>query len=602
LNFLVAAFLVFRSIMYDSFEILFTTLVIGLLVVTLYRDWLRPSMAFISAVFALVLFRVITVEDLLSGLANKQIIVIFLLIILTSGIQRNLGKEFFFRIFNKDLSPFQFRFRMMAMVSGLSSVLNNTPVVAFMIPFVKNWADSNNYSVSKFLIPLSFATILGGMITVVGTSTNLVLNGLISQAGLPLLGFEDFLYLGLLITVFGIAYLTFFSNRLLPDRIGNKEEVIGQLNEYLVETIILPSSTLIGKSIEEAGLRHLRELFLVEIKRGSEVISAVNSHEKLQANDLLFFAGNTGAILNLINEKNGLSLPESSHIQTNGFSALSEAIVPSGSSLIGQNLRQADFREQFKASVISVYRKGAKVRGNLGEILLQPGDMLLMISAGKSAAAPGSFRDLILLSKRGELESTPTLKTVIPSILAIGILITGIVGYLDLFLAAFLGILIMVVSKVLTLAQIKKAVDIDLLLILVSALAVGIAIQKSGTAEFIVEGIQVVTQGTSPLVNLSLLFFITLGLTSLITNAAAVSIMFPIAYEMALQEGGNLTPYFVVIAFAASADFMTPIGYQTNLMVMGPGNYKFADYTRIGLPLTIIYALTTLLFIHYYYL
>lgn len=559
-------------------------------------------MAFILAVFSLVLVRIITAEDLLSGLANKQIIVIFLLIILTSGIQRNIGKEFFFRIFSKDLSPFQFRFRMMAMVSGLSSVLNNTPVVAFMIPFVKNWADSNNYSVSKFLIPMSFATILGGMITVVGTSTNLVLNGLISQAGLPLLGYQDFLYLGLLVTVFGISYLTFFSHKLLPDRLGNKEEVIGQLNEYLVETIILPTSTLIGKSIEEAGLRHLKELFLVEIKRDIEVISAVNSNEKLQPNDILFFAGNTGSILNLINEKNGLSLPESSHIQANGFSALSEAIVPSGSNLIGQNLKQANFRDRFKASVISVYRKGEKVRGNLGEIALQPGDLLLMLSSGENSDSGNNFRDLILLSKRGDIESAPTLKKVLPSIIAIIVLILGIVGVIDLFLAAFLGILCMVVFNVLPITQVKKAVDIDLLIILVSALAVGIAIQKSGTAEFLVEGIQKVTAGTSPLVNLSLLFFITLGLTSLITNAAAVSIMFPIAYEMALREGGNLTPFFVAIAFAASADFMTPIGYQTNLMVMGPGNYKFADYTRIGLPLTIIYASTTLVFINYYYL
>jgi di/tricarboxylate transporter len=585
-----------------NFDIVITILVIVLLVITLYRDWLRPSMAFILAVFGLIVVRIITVDDLLSGLANKQIIVIFLLIILTSGVQRNIGKEFFFRVFRKDLTPFQFRFRMMAMVSGLSSVLNNTPVVAFMIPFVKNWAESNNYSVSKFLIPMSFATILGGMITVVGTSTNLVLNGLISQAGLPLLGYQDFLYLGLLITVFGIAYLTLFSHKLLPDRLGNKEEVIGQLNEYLVETLILPSSTLIGKSIEDAGLRHLKELFLVEIKRGPEVISAVNSNEKLQANDILFFAGNTGSILNLINEKNGLSLPESSHIETKGFSALSEAIVPSGSNLIGQNLKQANFRDRFKASVISVYRKGEKVRGNLGEIPLQPGDLLLMLSSGGNTASGNNFRDLILLSKRGDLESAPTLKKVMPSILAIGVLILGIVGIIDLFLAAFLGILCMVVLKVLPLAQVKKAVDIDLLVILVSALAVGIAIQKSGTAAFLVAGIEQVTAGGSPLINIALLFFITLGLTSLITNAAAVSIMFPIAYEMALREGGNLTPFFVAIAFAASADFMTPIGYQTNLMVMGPGNYKFADYTRIGLPLTVIYTVITLSFIHYYYL
>lgn len=558
-------------------------------------------MAFLAAVFGFILFRILQVEDLLQGLANKQIILIFLLIILTSGIQRNLGREFFFKLFKKELSPFQFRLRMMVMVSSLSSVLNNTPVVAFMIPFVKNWAETNKYAASKFLIPLSFATILGGMITVVGTSTNLVLNGLISQAGLPLLGFYDFLYLGLLVSILGLLYLTFFSHLILPDHKGNKEEVIGHLNEYLVETKVNPSSSLIGKSIEQAGLRHLKELFLVEIKRENEFITAVDSDEKIHANDQLFFAGNTSSILNLINEKNGFSLPEESHVQANGFSDLTEAIVPTGSSLIGQSLKKVGFRDRYKASVISIYRKGEKVRGNLGEISIQAGDLLLMLCS-KDTLQSNSFRDLILLSKAGELETGISLKKILPSLLALGLLFVGIFGIVDLFLAAFLGIIVMVLFKVLDIPQVKSAVDLDLLIILVSALAVGIAIQKSGSAALLVQLITGLTKGFPALGNIGLLFLITLGLTSLITNAAAVTIMFPIAYEMGLQSGLSLTPFFVTIAFAASADFMTPIGYQTNLMVMGPGNYKFSDYTRIGLPLTLIYALTVILFINYYYL
>lgn len=202
-------------------------LIVFLLVLFLFKNWIRPSLAFLGAVFCLILSGNLAIEGFLNELANKQIIIIFLLIILTSGIQRNLGKGFFFKVFKKELSAFQFRIRMMLMVSGLSSMLNNTPVVAFMIPFVKSWSESNCYSASKFLIPLSFATILGGMITVVGTSTNLVLNGLIAQEGLELLAYQDFLFLGLLVSVVGIAYLAFAADYLLPDRKGNKEEVIG---------------------------------------------------------------------------------------------------------------------------------------------------------------------------------------------------------------------------------------------------------------------------------------------------------------------------------------------------------------------------------------
>lgn len=577
-----------------------TFAVVVSLVLVLYKNWVRPSLAFLGAVFILILSNVIEVEDLLKGLANKQIIIIFLLIILTAGIQRNLGKEFFFKLFKKNLSPFQFRLKMMLLVSGLSSVLNNTPVVAFMIPFVKSWADSNSYPVSKFLIPLSFATILGGMITVVGTSTNLVLNGLIGQAGLELLGFEDFLYLGLLVAVLGISYLAVFSDLFLPDKKGNKQEVIGHLNEYLVETRIEPQSSLIGKTIEEAGLRHLKELFLIEIKRGERSISAVSSDRLIHADDQLFFAGNTKAILNLIKEKNGLVLSDERKIHANGFSALTEAIVPSGSNLIGQSLKQIGFRDKFKASVISIYRKGEKVSGNLGEIQLKAGDLILMLCS-KEAMDQNNLRDLIFLSPTGELESSATFKQIIPSLLAILALVMGIVGFIDLFLAAFAGILIMVVFNILKINHIKQAVDLDLLVVLISALAVGVAIQKSGTAEFLVSSLQSFTEGKSAIVSLSLLFVITLGLTSLITNAAAVSIMFPIAYEMGIQSAFPLPPFFVAIAFAASADFMTPIGYQTNLMVMGPGNYKFSDYTRIGLPLTLMYSSVVIAFIYLYY-
>lgn len=584
-----------------NFNIFFTLAVIFLLVVALYRNWMRPSLAFLISIFAFIVVGIIKPDDFLKGLANKQIIVIFLLIILTAGIQKNLGKDFFYKIFNKNLKPHQFRIKMMVLVSGLSSVLNNTPVVAFMIPFVKDWADSNGYSASKFLIPLSFATILGGMITVIGTSTNLVLSGLMVQSGLPELQFQDFLFLGLIIAIMGIIYLSIFSNSLLPSHKGNREKVIGQLNEYLVKTIIAKNSPLVGKTIEEAGLRHLKELFLVEIKRGERNIAAVSSDRLLQANDILFFAGNTKAILNLINKKNGLTLPEDNHISARGFSALSEAVIPSGSDLIGQYIKDSSFRDRFKASIISVYRAGGEVSGNLGEIQFKPGDLLLVLGA-KDIDMNLSQKNIILLSKSGEVSEKVNFHKTLPSIASLVLLLLGVFGLIDLFLAVLIGIILMITLNVLSINNIKSAVDLDLLVILISALAVGVAIQKSGTANFIVEKISFLTEGKDPMVSISILFLLTLTLTSLVTNAAAVSIMFPIAYEMGLQSGLILTPFFVVIAFAASADFMTPIGYQTNLMVMGPGNYKFKDYTKIGLPLTFIYSLSTLIFIYFYYL
>lgn len=490
---------------------------------------------------------------------------------------------------------------MMLVVSGLSSLLNNTPVVAFMIPFVKNWAEKNGYSSSKFLIPLSYATILGGMITLVGTSTNLVLNGLVVQQGLKSMHYSDFLNLGLIVTFLGIAYLAIVSKKLLPNTTANKESFLEQLNEYFVETRVNTGSPLIGKTIAEAGLRQLRDLFLVEIKRGERSITAVSSDRILHSGDILFFAGNPQSILELINNNNGIELSENSSLLSKELSDLTEAVIPTGSSLVGLSLRELGFRDRYKASIISVYRKGEKVKGNLGETILKEGDLILMLSS-KDFSKVVSNRDLIVLSRSGEIQNVFSFKKIIPSILSFGLILLGVFGLLDLFLAAFFGIMIMILFRVINFNQIKSAIDFNLLITLISALAIGKAIQNSGLATFFVHKILDNFDRLEPIGAIMILFLLTLGLTTLITNAAAISIMFPIAFEMGNGYGGNFTPFFIALAFAASADFMTPIGYQTNLMVLGPGNYKFSDFTKIGLPLTFLYSVTVLTFIYLFYL
>lgn len=584
-----------------TFSAIFTILLVAVLVIVLYKDYLRPAFAFMGAAFLLLLFSVITPEEFLTGLANKQIIVIFLLIGLTAGIQKNIGSGFFYALFSKKLKPGHFRFRMMVFVGSLSAILNNTPIVAFMIPYVKEWSETNKYPASKFLIPLSYATILGGMITVVGTSTNLVLNGLISQYEQPLLSFKDFFYLGLLVASFGIAYLSIASNYFLPDRQENKTEIIEHLNQYLIETFVPSDSTMIGKTVKEAGLRNLKEIFLAEISRSGKDISPVSPQEILQEGDNLFFTGNTKAILSLINEKTGLSLPEDSHVSMNGYFQLTEAVVPTSSSLIGEKIKDSDFRMKFQASIISIHRNGEQLKGNIGETKIHAGDLLLMLT-GENQVNTDTIKDLIIVTRRGEIQKKNQKRSMLPSILAILILLMGIGGWIDLFMAAFGGIIILYLFKVLNLNILSKSIDLDLLMILICSLAIGVALTNSGAAGMLVEGILEVSESVGIMMSISLLFLITLVLTSLITNAAAVSIMFPIAMEMGLQLEQPLTPFFVAIAFAASGDFMTPIGYQTNLMIMGPGNYKFKDYFGIGLPLTFIYTAIVLVFIKMYYL
>jgi len=555
----------------------------------------------LGAVFLLLVLQIISPEEFLMGLANKQIIVIFLLIGLTSGIQQNIGTGFFFKIFSQKLKPGTFRIRLMLLVSSLSAILNNTPVVAFMIPYVKEWTKTNKFPASKFLIPLSYSTILGGMITVVGTSTNLVLNGLISQFGYPMLGFEDFLYLGILVATIGMIYLSIASNYLLPSREENKSEVIDHLNEYLVETYLPMGSKMHDKTVKEAGLRQLKEIFLAEIRREKKEISPVGPNEILQEGDKLFFAGNSEAILKLIQEENGLSLPEDGHVSNYGFFQLTEAVVPTSSSLIGLKVKDSDFRNKYQGSIISIHRNGTQLKGNIGETKVHAGDLFLMLT-GKDHNRNDYYKDLIIVTLRGEISTDRGNLKRLPSLLALAVLFTGIIGWIDLFVAAFAGILTLYLFKVLNLQTLKKAVDLDLLLILVCSLSLGLALNNSGAASVLVNLLIHATDGSEVMFALVLLFIMTLILTSLITNAAAVSIMFPIALELGNQLEQPLTPFFVAIAFAASGDFMTPIGYQTNLMVMGPGNYKFRDYFIIGFPLTLIYSVVVLCFINWYYL
>jgi di/tricarboxylate transporter len=268
--------------------------------------------------------------------------------------------------------------------------------------------------------------------------------------------------------------------------------------------------------------------------------------------------------------------------------------------LIGKSLKSSSFRDKYKASVISIFRNGQKVAGNLGEIYLDAGDLLLILSK-KLKNSGANSKSLLYVEKRGKIAGNQSKTMLLSVLLAVCFLVAGILNLLDLFLAVSIAIGILISSKLLNQEQIRNTLDIDLAIILISSLAIGLGISKSGTADFLVDKLLNFTMSYPVWINLSMLFFVTLVLTSLITNVATVSIMFPFALSMAQLLSLDVTPFFITIAFAASADFVTPIGYQTNLMVMGPGNYSFGDYTRIGFPLTIMYMLTVLVFIVNYY-
>ncbi len=582
----------------------YVLLIVIFLVLSLYREWFNPALTFFIATVALLLGKIITAGQILQGLANQQIIIIFLLVLVTAGIRTVFGSNILSRLFNPGLSPRRFLLRMMLTVSSLSSMLNNTPIVAFMIPYVKEWAHRTGNPASKFLIPLSFATILGGMITVIGTSTNLVLNGLILQYDLPLLGFHDFFYLGVTVTVLGGAYLYFIGYRLLPSNPNEIEALRENVKEYIIETAIGRGSSLTGKTVKEAGLRNLKDVFLVEIIREDRVISPVSPDEVLEEKDALFFSGNTQAIYELIREDNGLNVPEDQEMEPQEHFNFVEAVIPAHSELIGVRIRDSNFRKKFNASIIAIHRNGKRVPGKVGEMNLAGGDFLLLLAGDHSQNGTSHEKDLFFLSVPRKVtgEKAEKIRNYrVLGFLSVLALVAGVVGLFPLFDVCLVILTALVFFGVLSLAEIRRELDLSLLLILVCSLAVGVALEKSGTADLIASLIISSVQSLGPVAVLASLFLVTTMLTALITNAAAVSIMFPIAMSVAGMLHLAHTPFFIAIAFAASGDFMTPIGYQTNLMVYGPGGYTFRDFFRVGAPLTLMYIVLCIVFISYYY-
>lgn len=575
------------------------------LIVFLLLDKLKPAFLFFAAVIVFLLAGIIQTSDFLDALANESILSILLLIFITSGIKEHFNLiGWMDRIFGNAKSGKGFMLRMTTGVAAFSSILNNTPIVALFLPYVYQWSRKHKVSPSKLLIPLSFAAIIGGMITVIGTSTNLVLNGLILAKHAPTPGILDYLLPGLLVSVGGIIFLYYFGYRLLPNRMDLINSVSGKPREYLVEVRIVPNSEIIGKSILDANLRNLSGIYLFEIIRNKKSIRPVEPHEKIQEGDALVFAGDTQNVIELLERNQDFTTPYPNGGASDRLKRLNiiETVIPYNSELTGRTLKEARFRENYDAAVIAIHRNGARLSGKMGEIILQAGDLLL-ITPGKTFRQQIEQRkDLYLVSVVREVTNSRPMarKGFIALLLA---LIVGMaLGKLSLFLSLLLLMAYMVAFKLLRLKEIKQQLDLDLLLILVASLTFSTALIDSGAAQLLAGGFMDVFR---PLGNMGVvigIYLVTLVLTSFVTHVAAVSIVFPIAYAVGLQIPGlNIIAVFIAIAFAASASFHSPFSYQTNMMVYGPGGYKFKDFIKVGLPFTLIYSVLVLLFIIFYY-
>ena len=567
---------------------------LGVLAVLLY--WLvkdKPAdVLFVGAVVLLAAFRVITPEQAFSGFANSGMLIVAAMFVVAAGLRETgLMHDVGDRLLGRVQTEGQALLLLACVLIPSAMFMNNTPKVALLVPVLIDWSRKRRISPSRLLMPLSFISILGGTCSLIGTSTNLVVQGLLIKEGRPPMGFLEIGKVGLPCALLGAAYLLTIGRRLLPDRKELIEQLEDTRREYLVEMLVQPGCRLVGKTVGAAGLRRLPGLFLIEIDREGEVIGPVGPDEPIQANDRLVFTGLVTTIVNL--EKIPGLVPaadaryEVSPAMQRGRQ-LCEAVISPSSPLIGQRVRDADFRALYDAAIVAVHRNGARVTNKIGETYLHAGDTLLLQVGPNFSRAFRNKPDFYLVSDVEDSSPVRHDRRRAAAIIFLAMIAAFLSGKVDILLAAMLAAGAMVATRCLSVAQARKSIDLPVLVAIAASFGVGKALEQSGVAKLfagmLVEG----TRAWGPTATLAAIYFGTMVLNELISNNAAAALSFPFCLESARLLGVNERPFIMGVVLAASYAFASPIGYQTHMMVFGPGGYRFTDFLRVGIPLNLL--------------
>ena len=576
-----------------NFPLIFTALILIVLTLILIREWLAPEIAVFSALILLVVGRVVTVEEAFSGFSNIGVLTIGMLFVVAGSLQSSGALSYLYPlIFGGGNSSFPKQLaRTLFPISAVSAFVNNTPIVSMLIPAVKSWTEKHDISASKLLIPVSYAAILGGMCTLIGTSTNLIVHGLLIENGRPGLGFFEISWIGVPAALAGLLFLVAFGHSLLPDRKEPMVELGETTREFVIELKVNRNYQNVGRTVEEAGLRHLKGLFLFQIERGGRIIAPARPEERIQVGDRLFFTGLPKTIIEL-QKTPGLQLIKESQFDLKQYDSdlikPYEAVISPSSPLVGKNVRESNFRGRYGAVILAIHRNGERIQKKIGDIVLHAGDTLLLLAERDFIRKWYHSRDFLLISHADEVPSKPQWRAKLSIAIFLGMILLTVLHVLPLISAAGLAAILVVVSGAISPGDAKQAVDWKVLLIIASALGIARAIQNSGLSDTVAGEIIAVGHIGGPLGVLVALYLLTSLYNAVITSNATAALIFPIALSVGLAAGGDARPFVLAITIAAAASFATPISYQTNLMVYGPGGYRFADFLKVGIPLQIL--------------
>jgi len=592
--------------------ILLTLLVLGLALVCFVAEWLPADITAIIVAVVLMALGLVTPEEGISGFGNSATITVMAMFILSAGITKTgmiqIIRDFLIRWGGKH--PSRQIFVMGAIVGPITAFINNTAVVAIFLPIVEDWCRKQKISPSKMLIPLSYATVLGGMITVIGTSTNVLASGISKQLGYGEFGLFQFTVLGVITFLVGLVYLALVAPRLLPARRQPQSTLIDQeynLKDYVTELIIAPRSALIGYTLRSSAVQRKFDVDVLELVRDGSHFPQPLANKVLLAGDILIVRGTREDLLRVREEK-GLDLladvkfgQDSLESElSSGEEKIAEVLILSNSRLNGCTLKELRFRQRYNATVLAIRRGEEVLRERLGKIPLRFGDVLLVQGPKESFVGLQTSRELLVLEQR-DVETLRPEKAAIALAIILGVILVSAIGWLPILVSSLLGVVMMILTGCLKPGELYGAVRWDIIFLLAGLIPLGIAMENSGTTQWIANQFLVMGGEFSGYWILLFFYLITNLLTEILSNNAAVVLMLPIAVEVAKSLSLNPLAFMFAVTFAASNSYMTPIGYQTNTMVYGPGGYKFLDFTRIGAPLNLILAILTPLLITWLY-
>jgi len=541
-----------------------------------------PERVFSMAMLACLAASFVDTQDVLNNAVNSGLVTLILLVLASFSFERT---SILRRLSNIMISgsPFFSTVKTLGYTAIASAFMNNTAVVAALISTIQN---NRIINPGKLLLPLSFAAILGGTLTLVGTSTNLIVNTMLIEQGSESLGFFDFTPIGIVALLVCLLVILIRQSS-LPDI--EKEKLTNQ--DYLLEARVSTDSKLIGQTVEENGLRSLDSLFLVEVIRQGRLISPVAPDEILMPNDKLIFSGDVSKVL-VLQQFDGLTLfaEQDGLLRDN----LTEVLIKPDSSVVGKTLKRAGFRARFDAAVVAVKREGVSLSGKLGSLIIQPGDFLVLAVGNDFSTRTNLSKNFYILSGhqpedmlygwRDKLTLFGFIAAVASSVIMDVSLLKGMIFY----------IAVLIFTGCLTVNEIKRRFPLEIWMIVVGALTLAKALETSGVAELIAINIESILYGQSAYLTLIVIFVVTLLITELVTNSAAAALIFPIAYNIAIGLEVSPLPFVMAVAFAASGSFISPFGYQTNVMVYNAGNYSLKDVVSYGVPVSVVYSIVVL--------